>query len=163
VSIARVDWVDPRAEILREAMDIEMTALYADAWVNATDEENELVHQALSVDGSEIITSVLASIDNEVAGHLAVRPFSEGLPVEALEVKKVFVSPQFRGRGISIRLMHEAELIARERGIKFLVLQTGDRQAEAIALYLRCGYIPIPVYGPYVVMSNALCFGKRLL
>jgi GNAT superfamily N-acetyltransferase len=149
--------------MLRDAMDTEMGALYADAMAAESYEYGEAVERALSVDPSEIITSVLALDGKRAVGHLALRPFSEGLGVEALEVKKVFVSPDHRGRGISIALMHEAEVIARERGILYLVLQTGDRQAEAIALYLRSGYVPIPVYGPYVVMSKALCFGKRLL
>lgn len=158
VTIARVDWVDPRALALRDAMELEMSELYLELWASASDEENALVNRALAVDGKEIITSILAMDGEAAVGHAALRPFGE-----ALEVKKVFVEPAHRGRGISKLLMHEMETIAHERGAKYLVLQTGELQAEAIALYLRTGYEAIPSFGPYEVLHNPLCFGKRLL
>jgi GNAT superfamily N-acetyltransferase len=139
-------------------MDTEMGALYASAMAAETPEQRDLVDVALTVDASQILTSVLAIDGDAAVGHLALRPYGD----DALEVKKVFVSPEARGRGISKALMREAEVIARERGIRRLVLQTGDRQIEAIALYVRVGYEAIPVYGAYTVMSNALCFEKQL-
>lgn len=159
VTLARVDWIDPRAVALRDAMELEMSELYLELWARSSDEENALVNLALAVDRSEIVTSILAMDGDEPIGHAALRPFG----AEALEVKKVFVSPSHRGRGISKLLLGETESIASERGINYLVLQTGELQSEAIALYLRFGYEPIPAFGPYVVMTNPLCFAKRLL
>ncbi|MCC6856777.1 MAG: hypothetical protein IT189_12050 [Microbacteriaceae bacterium] len=58
--------------------------------------------------------------------------------------------------------MSELEVIARARGAASLVLQTGELQVPAIRLYEDLGYVPIPPYGKYVVMSIALCFQKDL-
>jgi GNAT superfamily N-acetyltransferase len=155
--LIRVDWLDPRAVRLREAMDVEMTELYASVGADASDEDNAMVQRALHVDDSTILISILALVDGEAVGHTALRPYGD-----ELEVKKVFVTPEFRGRGISKQLMREAEVIAGERGVASLVLQTGDRQHEAIALYLRIGYIEIPVFPPYDVIPVAICYRKTL-
>ncbi|MCU1550751.1 MAG: permease of the major facilitator superfamily [Glaciihabitans sp.] len=139
-------------------MDIEIGALYAHVTASSTDEERAAIDRALDVDEAEIISSILALDENGVAvGHAAVRPFED-----ALEVKKVFVAAPTRGLGISKLLMAETEVIAHERGMTSLVLQTGDLQSEAIALYLRTGYEPIPVYGLYAALPNSLCFRKTL-
>jgi GNAT superfamily N-acetyltransferase len=157
VELARVDWFDPRAAALRDAMDVEMGALYASEFDNASEAERALVSRALEVDGSRILTSVLALDGDEAVGHAALR--SRG---DAFEVKKVYVAPEHRGRGISKLIMNELEAIARENGSRSLILQTGDRQPEAIALYLGLGYQQIPVFAPYDVMAVSLCYGKTL-
>jgi len=105
----------------------------------------------------EVMIAVGAFDGDELVGHAAVRPF-EG----ALEVKRVYVRVEHRGRGISKRLMLELETIARERGVTSLILQTGNRQAEAIALYERIGYVPIDRFGAYEPILFFLCFGKSL-
>lgn len=142
-----------------------MNALYASLSAEATDEENEQVARALAVDDADILTSILVvdrdsasdSAADPAVGHTALRPYGD-----ALEVKKVFVTPGYRGRGISKMLMAEVEVIAREQGVRSLVLQTGNRQPEAIALYLGVGYREIPVFPPYDVMDVSVCFGKEL-
>jgi GNAT superfamily N-acetyltransferase len=163
--LVRVPWLDPRAARLRHAMDEEMNALYASLAATATDEENEQVARALAVDDADILTSILV-LDNDndtdtdrdrAVGHTALRPHGN-----SLEVKKVFVRPEYRGRGISKMLMAEVEVIAHEQGVTSLVLQTGNRQPEAIALYLAVGYREIPVFAPYDVMDVSVCFGKEL-
>ncbi|HEY4267472.1 MAG TPA: GNAT family N-acetyltransferase [Galbitalea sp.] len=158
--LVRVPWLDPRAIQLRNAMDDEMGVLYADLTAGATDDENERVARALAVDDGDILTSILV-LDGDgerVVGHTALRPYGD-----ALEVKKVFVTPEYRGRGLSKLLMAEAETIARAEGVTSLVLQTGNRQPEAIALYLAVGYREIPVFPPYDVMDISVCFGKDLI
>jgi GNAT superfamily N-acetyltransferase len=156
-TVLRVPWLDARAVALRDAMDAEMTALYAPDFASVSDEENAIVLRALEVDDSEILTSILAVDDGVAVGHTALRPRGD-----ALEVKKVVVAPQQRGRGISKLLMREVEAIARERGVTSLILQTGNRQPEAVSLYLAMGYEQIPVFPPYDVMAVSLCYGKTL-
>jgi len=158
--LVRVPWLDARAVELRHAMDDEMNALYSDLTLSATDEENAEVARALAVEDSDILTSILVVDDNDderAVGHTALRPYGDDL-----EVKKVFVTPEYRGRGISKTLMSAVEEIARERGVTSLVLQTGNRQPEAIALYIAVGYREIPVFPPYDVMDVSVCFGKDL-
>ena len=79
-----------------------------------------------------------------------------------LEVKRVFVERRARGQGASRALMAELERIARHRGASRLILQTGDRQPEAIALYERIGYHAIDTFAPYVRFPASRCFAKPL-
>ncbi|MES2172031.1 MAG: GNAT family N-acetyltransferase, partial [Actinomycetota bacterium] len=97
------------------------------------------------------------------AGQAGLRTHGDDLGASnELEVKKVIVDGRFRGLGISRLLMAELETAAREHGYRRLVLQTGDLQPAAIALYESIGYALIPPYPPYERMSNALCYEKVL-
>jgi GNAT superfamily N-acetyltransferase len=78
------------------------------------------------------------------------------------EVKRMYVVPDQRGRGLGRRLLVELEAEARRLGYVALVLETGDRQAEALGLYLSAGYERIPCYPPYDSRALSLCFEKRL-
>jgi putative acetyltransferase len=78
------------------------------------------------------------------------------------EVKRMYVVPDARGRGLGRRLLEELEAQARELGYTSVVLETGDRQPEAIGLYETSGYERIPCYPPYDTRALSLCFEKRL-
>lgn len=160
-----VDWDDPRAVALRAAMDDELGLRYADRIASRTEDELARFGSALAVDPATIVATVLVFDDAggaaEPVGHAALRDLG---PVvgDALEVKRVVVLPQARGRGVGRRLMGELETIAAARGAGRLVLQTGDRQPEAVALYERIGYRPIDVYPPYLDVPWSRCFEKPL-
>ena len=156
VGIERVSFNSPAVGTLLEAMDIEMGALYADLREMRDPEISRLVDVALVVHPEEMI-SVGAFDGDELVGHAALRPFED-----ALEVKRVYVRTDHRGRGISKQLMLELEAIARERGVTSLILQTGDRQIEAIALYEKLGYVQIDRFGAYAPVPFFLCYGKTL-
>ena len=88
----------------------------------------------------------------------ALRPWETGG-----EIKRMFVDRHFRGRGFSRAMLGFLEDRARERGYTRLVLETGDRQPEALALYRSCGWSPIATYGEYVdALHESRCFEKRL-
>jgi GNAT superfamily N-acetyltransferase len=159
IGIERVDWLDPRAVTLRDAMDDEMTAIYGPGFQRYPPEVRTLFGAAFSVEPSSVIATLLAVRDGEPVGLAGLRPFGDA---GALEVKKVFVDRAHRGRGISRRLMLELEPIALERDAPSLVLQTGDLQPAAIGLYESIGYHLIPPYPPFELMSNALCYEKVL-
>lgn len=78
------------------------------------------------------------------------------------ELKRMYVEPQSRGLGLGRRLLEELEVHARRLGYRGVVLETGDRQPEALGLYLSAGYERIPCYPPYSERSLSLCFEKRL-
>ena len=156
VEIERISFNSPAVGTLLEAMDIEMGALYADVREMRDPEISRLVDVALVVHPEEMI-SVGAFDGDDLVGHAALRPFED-----SLEVKRVYVRTDYRGRGISKQLMLELEAIARERGVTSLVLQTGDRQNEAIALYEKLGYVPIDRFGAYAPIPFFLCYGKTL-
>ena len=157
MTIARVDWFDPRAVALRDAMDVEMGALYADTMAARSQADSDAVDLALRVDPATITETLLALDDGIPVGHTALRPSGT-----SLEVKRVIVVQSHRGRGIAKMLMAEAETIARARGVASIVLQTGPLQHGAVALYRQLGYESIPPFGPYVAMPFGLCFEKVL-
>jgi GNAT superfamily N-acetyltransferase len=138
-------------------MDAEMGALYAPAMASRPPEQAVVISKALAVDPVTIVATVLATVDRQPAGQAALRTHDDDL-----EVKKVFVGERFRGLGISRMLMAELEKAAAQLGYRRLVLQTGDLQPAAIALYESIGYTLIPSYPPYELMSNALCYEKLL-
>ncbi len=78
------------------------------------------------------------------------------------ELKRMYVVPAARGLGLGRRLLEELEDHARRFGYVALVLETGDRQPEALGLYQSSGYEPIPCYPPYSERSLSLCFEKKL-
>lgn len=154
----RVAWDDPRAQALRDAMEAEMNVRYAD--VQPTDPEGEAeLHRVLGVTPDLVFATVLIlDADDTPIGHAAVRDLGG-----EWEVKRVVVAPGQRGRGIGRMLMDELEAVAREAGAPRLILQTGDRQPEAVSLYERIGYTPIPIYEPYVkAIPFSLCYEKVL-
>ena len=162
LTVARVDWFDPRAVALREAMDAETGAMYAEFISRVADEDRAAIDEALRVDPTQILVTFLG-LDAEVpVGHTALRRVVGEDDRDALEVKKVFVVPDRRSAGIARRLLAESEQYAIGAGFTALVLQTGPLQEAAIRLYERLGYHPIPAFGDYGVIPGALCFRKVL-
>lgn len=88
----------------------------------------------------------------------AIKVFSD----EAVEVKRMYVAPEGRQKGIATRVLTELETWARELGFTKSVLETGKRQPEAIALYEKNGYVRTENYGQYVGVENSVCFEKNL-
>ena len=80
----------------------------------------------------------------------------------AMEVKRMYTSPEVRGKGFAIKILSELEKWAEELSYKKCVLETGKRQPEAIQLYTKSGYEMIPNYGQYKGIANSTCFEKIL-
>jgi putative acetyltransferase len=79
------------------------------------------------------------------------------------ELKRMYVAPEARGRGIGRALLARLEGEARSLGLTRLVLETGRRQAEALALYRHAGFTDIPAYGEYVASpATSVCLSKSL-
>jgi putative acetyltransferase len=78
------------------------------------------------------------------------------------ELKRMYVLPDARGRGLGRRVLVELEAEARRLGYRALVLETGDLQREAVGLYESSGYQRIPCYPPYDSRALSLCFAKDL-
>lgn len=81
---------------------------------------------------------------------------------ECAEVKRVFVKREYRGKGISNKLMELLEKAAREQGYRYLVLESGEPLVAAMALYKKIGYQTIPNYGQYKDMPDSICMKKKL-
>ena len=80
-----------------------------------------------------------------------------------VEVKRMYVLPEMRGKGIASKILSDLETWAKELGFEKCILETGKRQIEAIALYKKTGYRIIPNYGQYEKVENSVCFEKKLL
>src|SRR5262249_35357421 len=87
----------------------------------------------------------------------AFRPF-EG----AAEIKRMFVAQSHRRQGLGKLVLNFLEAEAARRGYARAILETGNRQHEAIELYRSQGWTPIPVFGHYQGDPLSLCFEKPL-
>jgi GNAT superfamily N-acetyltransferase len=82
---------------------------------------------------------------------------------QTAELKRMYVSPAARGRGLGRRLVAALEHEARALGVRRLVLETGVRQEAALALYRATGFRPIPLFGEYRRSpETSICLGKEL-
>ncbi|MFF5178009.1 GNAT family N-acetyltransferase [Micromonospora sp. NPDC000316] len=78
------------------------------------------------------------------------------------EIKRMYVRPAHRGRGIARQLLAALEELAFRQGHSVVCLETGTYLPAALGLYASCGYDRIPVYGEYVGNPYSVCFAKRL-
>ncbi|MBK8464622.1 MAG: GNAT family N-acetyltransferase [Chloracidobacterium sp.] len=101
---------------------------------------------------------VLAYEDETALGCGAIRELDSG----EMEVKRMYVPPESRGKGIATKVLLELEDWARELSFSRCVLETGLKQPEAIRLYEKNGYERIPNYGQYLDVGNSVCFGKDI-
>ena len=79
-----------------------------------------------------------------------------------MEVKRMYILPESRGKGIATKILSELENWAAGLGYEKCILETGKKQPEAIGLYRKNGYNIIPNYGQYATIENSLCFEKKL-
>jgi GNAT superfamily N-acetyltransferase len=101
---------------------------------------------------------VVAYLENAPVGCGSVRTVEEGVG----EIKRMYVRPQARCRGIARAVLEALEGEARRLGLRRLRLETGKRQHEAIALYSRAGYLLVPAFGEYASLPLSVCMAKDL-
>jgi GNAT superfamily N-acetyltransferase len=101
---------------------------------------------------------VVARLHGRSIGCGGVRPHEGNIA----EIKRMFVDPPARRRGIGRRILTRLEDAARERGYRSVRLETGTAQPEAIALYRSAGYGRIPSYGEFRGDPLSVCFEKPL-
>ncbi len=102
---------------------------------------------------------IVAYEDECPVGCGAIKAFE----TNAMEIKRMFVQPAFRGRSIASAIITALEMWSAEMKKEKCVLETGIKQPEAIALYQKQGYIQIPNYDQYQGIANSLCFEKILI
>jgi len=107
----------------------------------------------------DAIKYAIVAYENGIAvGCGAIKEYTH----DTMEVKRMFVSPAKRGLGVASTILNELEFWAKELHHKKCVLETGNKQPEAIAMYLKSGYQIIPNYGQYEGVENSVCFEKIL-
>ena len=100
---------------------------------------------------------VVAYDDGKPVGCGAFKPFE----ANSVEIKRMYVNEDSRGKKIAKQILSELELWAVEIGYDSFVLETGLKQPEAISLYKNMGYEIIPNYGQYQGVENSVCFQKH--
>lgn len=108
---------------------------------------------------SGIRYAIVAYEQNTPVGCGAIKEYS----ADTFEIKRMFVPLYKRGQGIASIVLRELENWSRELNYKRLVLETGKRQPEAIALYKKHHFKIIPNYGQYENIENSVCFEKLLI
>jgi putative acetyltransferase len=107
----------------------------------------------------ELLETVLLAYENkEPVGCGCFKKFDPN----TVEIKRMFVKPAHRGKGISKKILNELENWAAQMNFKYAVLETGIKQIEAIGLYTSVGYNRIDNYGQYKNMPTSICFRKGL-
>jgi GNAT superfamily N-acetyltransferase len=101
---------------------------------------------------------VVAYENDKPVGCGAIKEYSPN----TMEIKRMYTSPEGRGKGIATKVLTELEVWAAELFCEKCVLETGKRQPEAIGLYKKNGYTLIPNYGQYAEIENSLCFEKEI-
>lgn len=101
---------------------------------------------------------VVAYLDLTPVGCGAIKQYDD----LTMEVKRMFVTPEHRGNGVATTVLKELEQWTKELGYKKCILETGERQPEAIGLYAKNGYKRIPNYGQYANVITSVCFLKVL-
>lgn len=96
-------------------------------------------------------------------GGWRARPGLDALGASsAAEVKRMFVVPAARRTGLARLILRTLEDSARDAGHDVLVLETGERQPEAIELYESAGYVQVVPFGYYRDSPIVRCYGRRL-
>jgi GNAT superfamily N-acetyltransferase len=151
VEVRREQLSSPAAVALITALNAELSGRYPnrlDCHFDLAEGEVEAGHGMF----------VVASIGDTDVGCGAVRLIDDGVA----ELKRMFVVPEFRGCRIATDVLCALEAEARALGANRVVLETGIRSPEALALYGRAGYQEIAKFGPYVASSISVCMGKDL-
>ena len=138
----------------RPALDPELSAL-------VVAQQHELLEASGGVDGlvypaHDGISYLVAVVDGRAVGCGAWRALEDGVA----ELKRVFVRPAFRGRGIARQLVVALEEEALAAGRAVIRVEAGAYLNAAIALYRSVGYQPIPPYGEHVGNPLSRCFEK---
>ena len=105
------------------------------------------------------INHVIIAYENELPiACSAIKQFSEN----TMEVKRMYILAPYRGKGTASGVLIQLEKWAAEMNYSHCILETGIRQPDAIRLYGKNGYLPIPNYGQYAGVENSRCFEKAL-
>ena len=105
---------------------------------------------------SEGVAFYMVRVDDTAVGCGGVQVFGE-----YGELKRMYIRPGYRGRGLARLLVERLAAHAREEGAHLLRLETGIYQTDAIRLYQGMGFYEIPPFGPYVVDPNSVYFERE--
>ncbi len=104
-------------------------------------------------------TFLVGEVDGVAVACGGIRRCAEAPPGVG-EIKRMYVEPAHRGRGLGRVLLAGLEAAADRLGYGTLWLETGTAQPEALRLYETSGWTPIPKYGEYKDEEDSRCYQK---
>jgi putative acetyltransferase len=149
ITISRTDSDNPDFQKLTRELDIELCKIY-----NTRPEDFEEYNRITN------LKTVLLVYDN---GHAVACGCFKEFDKSTVELKRMYVIPAFRGRGIASAMVAELETWAQETGHRAAILETGKKQSEAISMYHKSGYSRIPAYSKETESENSVCMKKQLI
>ena len=149
--IRREDILSSVANALIQSLNAELSERYPEEGANHFRLDSEEVAEGRGA-------FLVAYRDGHPVGCGAIRL----LDVDTAEIKRMYVGPGARGHGIGRMILDSLESEARRLGARRLVLETGERQPEAVALYARAGFSRIPAFGEYIGSPLSVCMAKSL-
>ena len=152
IEIRREEILSPVVQQLIAALNAELEERYPEEGAN-----HFRLDPAEVADGRGAF--LVAYREGEPVGCGAVRR----IEATVCEIKRMYTAPAARGNRIGRQVLMELEAEARRLGATRLVLETGPRQTEALALYRRAGFVEIPQFGEYEGCEFSLCMAKDLL
>ena len=148
IKIIRTNAEDPDFRILVKSLDADLAI--------RDGEEHSFYAPFNKIDN---IRYAVVAYENEIPlGCGAIKEYG----ADTMEIKRMYVSPECRGKGIATKILAELENWARELSFTTCILETGKKQPEAIELYKKNSYKRIPNYGQYARAENSVCFDKEL-
>ncbi|MFY7956995.1 MAG: GNAT family N-acetyltransferase [Flavobacterium macrobrachii] len=132
-----------------------LTRLFDDYLVEIDGDEKDFFAQYNQI----YIDNVIVCYEDEIA--VGCGAFKEYEPTVA-EIKRMFVLPEKRGKGIASTVLNALEIWAKENGFQHAILETSNQLTNAISLYQKCGFEVIPNYGQYIDVESSVCLKKIL-
>lgn len=105
---------------------------------------------------NDLPTVVVAYINDQPVGCGCFKPFDK----KSVEVKRMYVDPTIRGKGVGAMILTELENWAKDLNFTSVILETGTEQPDAVRLYEKMGFEVIPNFEPYVGNDLSICFAK---
>lgn len=128
-----------------------------DAYLKTVDgEDHAFYNQYNNID--ILKHTVVAYLENKPVGCGAFKKYDNN----SAEIKRMFTLPELRGKGIANNILILLENWARELSYESCILETGERQFEAVQFYKKNNYIVTTNYGQYKNIDNSICFKKML-
>lgn len=146
-------------------------------WTDGTNED----FQSFYLKTEEYYSKIVGGVENRKSFitynlsdciHDVLIAYLDGLPIACaglkrysetdVEIKRVWVEPQYRGHNIATNLMNKLEFTAKQQGFGRMILQTREIMTDAVNLYKKLGYCQIQNYPPYDNMKGAICFAKTI-
>ncbi len=152
VAFEAVNPAHPDAEALMALLDAEVLDIY-----HGTDVETGALSDELKTAFNGVFLVARRSGAPVACGGVLV------MDGATCELRRVYALSEERGTGLARELIARLERAASERGMSRILLETGDRQARAIAFYEALGYRHIPPYGVHAEKWWAVCFEKRIM